>query len=425
MFIIYDFIFLLVIIIHLPAYLFKKKFHSGFFARFGFLPKGLALNNPIWVHAVSVGEAMAVKGLIEKIRKTYPAKKMVISTVTATGNKIAVSIAREADFVTYLPLDFSFIVRHCIKTIKPAMVIIAETEIWPNFISCLHHNNIPVAAVNTRISDKSFKRYMAVKFFLKGILNKINIFCSQTESDAKRLLSLGVSKERIRITGNMKFDINAHADLQSDYTDYKIKLGLESGEKLILAGSTHSGEEKIILAVYKKLLSEFPNLRLLIAPRHPERAGEIQKIAEKLNFKAVFISALDQEPKTEHRAPIFILDSVGQLVNYYAVSDIVFVGGSLVKKGGQNILEPAALSKPIIFGPHMFNFRDIADLFLKHKAGILARNEKELEAAVKDLLNNPDEMDGLGKKARQLIMQNQGATGRNLECIEALLERQC
>lgn len=418
--IIYDLIFFAVVIIYLPVYLFKKKFHRGFCLRLGILPKNLALDRPIWIHAVSVGEVMAVRRLVEELRKIFPNKRLVISTVTSTGNKIARRIAAEGDFITYLPLDFSFIVRNVMDRINPSVFIIAETELWPNLISYLYQKKISVIVVNGRISDSSFRGYLAIRFLIKPILNKITMFCVQSNRDAQRLISLGVSKDKVNISGNMKFDNADYADRKiADYADkYKILLGLSKDDKLWVAGSTHPGEEEIILGVYKELSEKIPDLRLLIAPRHPERTAQIEKLIIQYNFKPVRISQLDLTAQTQDPAAIFILDTVGQLINYYAIADIVFVGGSLVKKGGHNILEPASLDKPVIFGAHMFNFPDIAELFLINNAAISVRNREELKIKIIYLLQNPSRITELTLRAKELILTNQGATRRNLEFIK-------
>ncbi len=419
MFIIYDTIFLIFTLLYLPIFIFRKKYHPGFITRFGILPKTLDLDRPIWIHAVSVGEAITIKGLVENLRKIYPDKKFVISTVTATGNKIAQTIAKNDDFIIYLPLDLSFIIKKTIDKINPALFIIAETEIWPNLISYLSRKNIPIIIVNGRISDRSFTRYLAIKFLLKPILNKISLFCVQSERDAQRLIRMGLAENKAKITGNMKFDAAPYADKKvTGCMDLKTKLWLIPDGKLLVAGSTHPGEEEIILNVYKKLLVEFPKLRLLIAPRHPERAQDIADIATKFGFRTTFISRLPDKCETCATPPVFILDLIGKLMDFYAIADIVFVGGSLVKIGGHNILEPAALSKPIIFGPQMFNFKDIADLFLENKACILVRDEEEMIQAMLSLLNNPIKIDDLGRRAQRLILENQGETERNLEYIK-------
>lgn len=418
---IYNFIFLVIVIIYIPIYLSRRKFHAGFFRRLGILPKDLNLNRPIWIHAVSVGEVMAVRGLVEELKKLYPEKKLVISTVTTTGNKIAQGIAGKTDFVTYLPLDLSFIVRRVIDKINPSLFIIAETELWPNLVSYLYRKRIPSVTVNGRISDGSFRGYLSIKFLVKPILNKINIFCVQTACDAQRLMRLGVARDKINITGNMKFDLKDYRDLKKDYTDYRSRLGLMPNEKLLVAGSTHPGEEEIILGVYKELRLDFSHLKLLIAPRHPERNKDIIKIISRFGFRSVFVSGLASECATCKASPVFILDVMGQLIYFYSIADIVFVGGSLVKRGGHNILEPASLEKPILFGPYMFNFRDIAELFLTNQAAILVNNREQLKAKIKELLGNPAEALQLGQRAKELILKNTGATKRNLDLISTIV----
>ncbi len=398
-------------------------------ARLGVLKQGLNLDRPVWMHAVSVGEVKAISGLLEELRKAYPDKNFVISTVTETGNKIAKSLVQEKDFLTYLPLDLSFIVRIAINKINPSLFILAETEIWPNLISCLYKKKIPITIVNGRISDSSFKGYSVIKFLLKPILNKISLFCVQTQVDAERFSALGVSQEKIKVSGNLKFDIKRDyapacrqaGILKKDCTDCRLKLGLLLDEKLLAAASTHPGEEEIILGVYKELLAEFSNLRLLIAPRHPERAKEVEKIIIRYGFNPTRISGLAGEPV--NRQTVFILDTIGQLMDYYAISDIVFVGGSLLKKGGHNILEPASLEKPILFGPHMFNFRDIADLFLNNKAAIRVDDSKVLAQKIRELLNSPGLALELGFKAKETLLRNKGSIKRTMELIKNELFR--
>ena len=416
--IIYDLIFFAVVIIYIPIYLFKKKFHRGICLRLGILPKNLALDRPIWIHAVSVGEVMAVRGLVEELRKIFPNKRLVISTVTSTGNKIARRMAGEGDFITYLPLDFSFIVRNVIDKVNPSVFIIAETELWPNLISYLYQKNIPAIVVNGRISDSSFRGYLAIRFLIKPILNKITMFCVQSNRDAQRLICLGVSGNKINITGNMKFDVVVYKIESSILAGYRQSLGLSFSDRLFVCGSTHPQEEKAILEVYKALQKNLSNLKLIIAPRHPERTVQVEKLIIQYNFTPLRISRLSPTPHTPHPTPVFILDTVGQLINYYAIADIVFVGGSLVKRGGHNILEPASLDKPVIFGAHMFNFRDIAELFLINNAAISVRNTEELKIKIIYLLQNPSRITELTLRAKELILTNQGATRRNLEFIK-------
>ena len=420
MFIIYDLVFFIFILVYLPLYLLRGKFHRGFSSRLGILPANLNLDRPIWVHAVSVGEAVSVKGLVTQLRKAYPNKKLVISTVTATGNKIAQGLIGPGDLLIYLPLDVSFIVRHVLKRINPSLFIIAETEIWPNLISQLYKQNIPIVTVNGRISDSSYSGYSAIKYIIRPILRKVSIFLLQSDTDASRLESLGVAKEKIQVTGNLKFDINLNAGLELNASAYRQKLMLNAEDKLWVCGSTHAGEEELILKTYKELLLVHPKLKLLLAPRHPERSKDIAAVASSMKFMPIFTSSISEASPTCIDNPVFILDTIGQLFNYYACADIVFVGGSLIKKGGHNILEPASLKKPIIFGPYMFNFRDITDLFMQYKAGIMVSNARELTLKVKELLSNNLLAKDLGQRAYELIRKNSGATGKNIQAIKQL-----
>lgn len=418
MFLIYDLIFLIIALIYLPVYLFKGKFHRGMIRRLGILPEDLKLNHPIWVHAVSVGEVNTIKRLLDKLRQAYPDKNFVISTVTQTGNIIAHSIAAEGDFVTYLPFDLSFIVKKAVRVINPCLFVIAETEIWPNLITCMHNNSVPIITVNARISDSSFKGYLLVKFLVKKILNQIDILSVQTQEDAGRLLRLGVDKDKIKVTGNMKFDA---VGLSESSRDYRKLLGLKNNEIFFIAASTHPKEEEIIIEAYKKLRYEYKGLRLLVAPRHPERAKEIEGIIKKSGLSFIRFPGATFPKNDIYGSPVFILDTVGVLSGLYNAADIVFVGKSLIPGGGQNILEPAYFAKPVLFGPHMFNFRKISEMFINENAAIAVKNSYELKLKIKKLLDQPNLAKQVANRARELVLRNQGATSLSLELIKQLL----
>jgi 3-deoxy-D-manno-octulosonic-acid transferase len=419
MFILYDLVFLIFALVWLPVYLFRRKFHHGFAQRLGNLPQNIPAG-AIWLHAVSVGEAMAARPLLEELRRLFPDRRFVISTVTPTGNKIALGLARDGDAVIYLPLDFSFIVKRVIGRIKPALFIGVETELWPNLISSLAKNKVPMVIVNARISDRSFRGYRLIKLLIRPLLNKISAFCARSQTDEQRLMALGANPDKVRVSGNLKFDTLAQV-----FNFEGLRLGLADEDQLWVAGSTHPGEEEIVLGVYKSLLSEFPKLKLLIAPRHPERAKAVGKLVSKCGFSSLFISSLEERttrdapacPAGRQRTTVFILDTIGQLMNCYALADIVFSGGSLVKKGGHNILEPAVLGKAILFGPQMFNFRDVSELFLKSQAAILVHGKEELREQIGHLLHKPGQIAALGQRAKGLVLENQGAARRNAEII--------
>ncbi|HNW39296.1 MAG TPA: 3-deoxy-D-manno-octulosonic acid transferase [Candidatus Omnitrophota bacterium] len=422
MFIIYDLIFFICAVFYLPQYFVRGKINSGFARRLGSLPEGLNLERPIWIHAVSVGEVNAVKGLVAQLRQAYPSKKLVISTVTATGNKIARSLIQEGDFLTYLPLDFSFIVKRVLKKINPCVLIIAETEIWPNLITCLNRLQIPVITVNGRISDSSYGGYRLIKFFIRPILSMVKQFCVQSDRDALRLVNLGVLKQKIQVTGNVKFDIKIEAYPPDQVLTYRLGLWLEPLDKLLVCGSTHPGEEALIITAYQELRLVFPRLKLLIAPRHPERKDQVSRLIKNKGFTPVLISGIAQVCPACVNNPVFILDTVGDLCNYYSAADIVFIGGSLVKQGGHNILEPASQKKPVIFGPYMFNFRDISELFLANQAALVANDSQELAEGVKQLLSSELLAKDLVERAYNLILKNRGATSKNIGIIKQLIQ---
>ncbi len=423
MFIVYDIVAFFVTLFYLPRYILKNKFHPGFLMRFGFLPKTAVFKErPVWIHAVSVGEAMAVKNLAEALRREFSGVKFVISTVTPTGNTIARNIARDGDAVLYLPLDFSFIVNKVITRINPRLFIIVETELWPNLISCLSQKKIPVIVVNGRISDASYKGYRSLKFLLASFLNKVTLFCVQSRRDAERFADIGVDNTIIKVAGNMKFDREEPSVLlEKQGQDYRLRLGLSSREKFLVAGSTHPGEEEELLRVYTRLMALFPGLRLLLAPRHPERAAEVEKIIVSFGLCPRRFSRLTDKQPSFNARTIMVLDTIGDLVSVYRAADIVFVGGSLIPRGGHNILEPAVLGKAVLFGPHMFNFRDITDLFLSNDSAISVRDAAGLQESITRLLNDPGQLIQLGRRAQELIEKQRGATAATVRSIKSIL----
>jgi len=414
MLILYDILYILFTICYLPILIVRGKLHRGFLMRLGIFPqeifKKIAGKKVIWLHTVSVGEAGAASELVKYLKEDYPEHRLVISTVTKSGNRIAQGLIGLQDAVIYSPLDIGFIVRRVINSIKPQAFIVAETEIWPNLTVGLARAKVPIILVNGRISSGSFRGYQIIRPFLRGVLRKFNLFCMQTTGDAQRIIELGAQKDKVKVTGNMKFDIG------SSDAGHSLELGLKENEQLFIAGSTHRGEEKIVLEVYKELIKSHPNLRLLIAPRHIERTKEIETLISKLGFYSQRISRLEKGLRT-----VFILDTIGQLKNLYSLADIVFVGGSLIAHGGQNPIEPAVFGKAIIFGPHMFNFSDLAGAFRDKDAVIMVKNAKELRGAALQILNDDRLRENLGKKAKELIRENTGASFRNAQLIKNLI----
>lgn len=423
----YDLVFLVFAIIYLPYLFISGRFHRDIWQRFAIYPKRVrdevAGKGVIWVHAVSVGEVMAASTLCEKLIKKYPKRRLVISTITKTGNAIAKRLFSGTATIIYLPVDLSLFVRRAIRIIRPEIFIIVETEIWPNLILRLQRDSIPAVLVNGRISPKSFRLYKSARFLFKGVLDKITLFSMQTQEYADRIIEMGAPASKVVVTGNMKFDAairDGKAGL-ADARTLRNDLGLREGEQLFMAGSTHSPEEEMVLRAYKGMLESMPGLRLLIAPRHVERVGEIEGIVRNFGLKSLRISQMEQErrryPTVQSPTTVLILDTMGQLSKLYSAATVIFMGGSLMKRGGQNILEPAIFSKPIIFGPHMFNFKDIAESFIRESAARMVKGEDELKDVTSLLFKEKAERDGLGKRARALIEKNKGATERNVGAI--------
>ena len=418
----YDLGFLIFSVFYLPTLIFKGKLHKDFGERFGAYSdaKRSALKagrDIIWIQAVSVGEVALCKSLMPALREAFPESAIVFSTITKTGNDLARKLFSKEAVIIYFPLDFSFIVKKVVALIRPKIYVMIETEIWPNLLNALSAAGVRTILINGRISDRSFGKYELVKFFLKGVLRKVGAFCMQSEIDARRIMALGAPKDKVRVTGTMKFDVNTVSDASGEAM--RSLLGLGKGEELIVAGSTHKGEEGAVLAAYKRLAAEIPNLRLLIAPRHIERAGEVEREVKNAGLAPMRVSKL-RILGSRLPARVYILDTIGQLSEAFSVATLVFIGGSLIKHGGQNPLEPAAFGKPVLFGPYMFNFRSIVDVLLSNDAAVQIKEGEGLFEAISPLLKDRNRMKDLGWNAKRALTANRGATLCNIEAIRKL-----
>jgi len=419
--IIYDLILLFLYIIYFPIFLIKGKLHKGFLSRLGILPAELnKIKNKeyIWIHAVSVGEALVVSKLIDVLRMKFPEKGLVISTVTPTGNKIARTLSKEDDVIIYFPLDLGFIVRRFVNRINPCIFVTAETEIWPNIISYLHKKDIPIVLINGRISRGSFGGYKKIRYLLRKTLNKITVFCMQTLEDAERIIYLGADKDKVKVMGNLKFD-ETFPETKYEATD----LGLKGDYQLLIAGSTHFNEEEMVIRVYKNLLKDYPLMKLMIAPRHIDRKNKLIDLINANNFKVIKFSIIKNEEinLTAYANYIFLVDTIGDLKTLYNLATVVFIGGSLVKKGGHNIIEPGYFAKPIVFGPNMQNFQDMTDSFLNRKAAIQVKDEEGLQKTIKMLLHNSAKMQALSRNAKAVVEENRGAAVRTVNLLSEFL----
>jgi len=429
---IYDVLFIIFLMFSLPSVLyqliFKGKYRQSLKMRMGLMPRELWQRlkdnkdkKVIWLHAVSVGEMIAASSLLPGIRETFPGYRLVISTTTETGQAIACQKAAEGEEVFYFPLDLSFIARRFIRHINPAVFLIMETELWPNVIWQMIANRVKIVIVNGRLSPGSYCGYKLIRRLMTPLLSKMDLFCMQGPRDAGKIISLGAKPNKVKITGNIKID---QALVENPDTGelalIRSKLSLKENGRLLVAGSTHPGEEEMILKVYKKMRPDFPDLKLLIAPRHIERTAKIENLVKDLNMQAFKYTDLLNIAAVED-CKIIILDVIGVLKQIYSLATVVFVGGSLVRHGGQNILEPAAMAKPVIFGPHIYNFQDVADLFLAKQAEIQVHDKYELEHTCRWLLSSPRHCGILGRRARAVVEENAGALQKNIEILKDVI----
>ncbi|MDR3748356.1 MAG: 3-deoxy-D-manno-octulosonic acid transferase [Acidobacteriota bacterium] len=371
----------------------------------------------LWLHAVSVGEVLAVSRLVGELDRAFPEFRLLISTTTRTGQ----DLARQrfgADRVFYCPLDLPWAVRAYLNALQPRILILAETEFWPNLLSGCFRRSIPVAVVNARISDRSWPRYQLLKGLWRPILGRIGRVLAQSETDAQRLRALGCRHDRVTVAGNLKFDIRAAAE--ADAT--RLLKTLTYGLRLVVAGSTLDGEEATLLGAWPRLLDADPNLAMVLAPRHPERFAAVAALLAQSGVPWIKRSDWHSQPETSippiSPGQIVLLDTIGELASVYSLAAVAFVGGSVVAAGGHNPLEPAQFGVPIVMGPHYVNFRAITEDLLARGALRIAPREG-LGSTLIDLLQNSAAAEAMGERARQVFDQQAGATGR---CVEALRE---
>ncbi|SRR6266496_1669160 len=393
------------------------KYRKGLLQRLGKVP--ISVRDPdgqsIWVHAVSVGEVLAVSKLIGKLRVEFPQHRILISTTTDTGQALA-SKRFGAGNVFYFPLDFSFAMRRYLAAIRPDLVVIAETEFWPNFLRLARDSGAQVAVVNARISDRSFPGYRRWKKILRPVLQDVSLFVAQTSEDARRLMKIGAPEDRVAVAGNLKFDFVLPPAPQI-LGKLRSSLAESGAGPVLVCGSTVDGEETILLDVFKDVLAQYPSAVMLLAPRHPERFGQVVNLLQESNLKFWLRTQWGGSPLN---GSVLLVDSIGELANLYALADLTIIGGSFVPTGGHNILEPAQHGVPIVVGPHTENFRDIVNLFRSRDA-VLVINATDLAKTVSRLLADRNERQALGRAALQTLQSKQGATAVTLQKLKVLL----
>ncbi len=405
---------------YLPVLAFKRLRPDGYGRslgqRLGRFGEGLPREPRCWIHAVSVGEAATAVPLVEAITRRWPQLGIVMTTVTPTGARIVADRLAGRAVHRYFPIDLPGPVRRALDAVNPRFFLCMETELWPNLLRALAARGVPSMIANGRISDRSFRRYRLVRFFTARMLAHVRVLAMQSEEDARRIIALGARPERVVVTGNIKSDL-IPPEGGGDALWQRL-LGLDDGEPVWVAGSTHRGEEAIVLDVYLHLRARVPTLTLVLAPRHPERVAEVERLVRERRLQPVRRSEL---PKSQARGAVIIVDTVGELAQIYRVASVVFVGGSLAPTGGHNMLEPALLRKPVLFGPHTTNFRESAELLLEAEGALVARDGAELEAHMGALLMDAERRRLMGEAAFKAVAGRRGAIKHTLELVERYL----
>ena len=412
-------------LVSLPYWFFEMarhgKYRKGLEERLGWVPERLQLprgaQSVIWVHAVSVGEVLAVAGLVEELQTRFPAHRIFISTTTDTGQELARKRFGEAN-VFYFPMDFAFAIRPYLKALRPRMVVIAETEFWPNFMRLTHAAGARIAVVNARISDRSWPSYRRFRGLLRKVLINVDLFLAQTAEDATRLQDIGASAERVRVTGNLKFDIPlpvAPAIVES----IRESITRAGAGPVLVCGSTVEGEEALLLKAFENLRVRHPRAVMILAPRHPERFAAVAALLEQMSIPFWRRSLWGGEAVT---GGVLLLDTIGELAALYALADIAFVGGSLVPRGGHNIIEPSQYGVATVVGNHTENFRDVVSLFQSRDA-VRIVGPAELPLVLMELLADDEKRRGLGQCAAETTRSQVGATERTAAELQELLAR--
>lgn len=397
------------------AMILKPKFRAGFFQKIGCYKKinKIAGQKTIAIHAVSVGEVIAVEKFIKTVREEFPAEKIILTTVTKTGNEVAnKKLADVVDEIVYFPFDLFFAVKSFVKNIAPDIVIIAETEIWPYFAKELKNHNVPVVIINGRISPNSYKGYKKFSWFFKQVFKNYAKILMQTKGDMERIVDVGASKNITEVMGNLKFDISNNLS-NKDISDLKAQFKVGENPLLVI-GSTHKGEDEITLSCYKKLLEKENNLKVILAPRHPERLKDVEELMKSMGFSY----SKRSEKGTFENTQIVLLDTMGELSKIYAISDVAFVGGSFSGTGGHNPLEAAIFDVPVVSGPSTFNFKDIYKFLTDDKATFVVNNEVELYDVLQKLFFDKDFYQDASAACQKVFKENSGAIKYALEVIK-------
>ncbi len=411
----------LAMLLSLPYWLYQAarhgKYRRGFSERMGKVPARLAPDERplIWIHAVSLGEVLAVSGLVEKMGRAFPQHRIVVSTTTDTGQDLARKRIGENN-VFYFPMDFAFAIRSYLRALRPELVVLAETEFWPNFLRLVHASGARIAVVNARISDRSLPRYLRYRWALKKMLAHVDAFLAQTAQDGTRLQAIGAGANRIQITGNLKFDVSVPIP-PPIVAELRLAFAAEGAGPTLVCGSTVEDEEPPLLKAFENIRVSHSKAVMILAPRHPERFDTVATLVRDMGIPIHRRSQWNGEPLA---GGVFLVDTIGELAALYALADIAFVGGSLVPRGGHNIIEPAQHGVAIVTGNHTENFRDIVALF-RNRDAVRIVGLAELPLTLMHLLESDAERQELGRRAKETLQSQVGATGRTIAALQDLV----
>ncbi|MDP9161022.1 MAG: 3-deoxy-D-manno-octulosonic acid transferase [Acidobacteriota bacterium] len=427
MYLLYSTLLSLALLFSLPYWVFQMlrhgKYHEGLSERLGKIPtrNSSQLFRPaIWIHAVSVGEVLAISGVVERLRLEFPQHRVVISTTTDSSQRLARKRFGKEN-VFYFPFDFAFAIRPYLRLLRPVLVVIAETEFWPNFLRLSHESGARLAIVNARISDRSLPGYRRFSRIFKRILNQVDLFLTQTSGDARRLNAIGAPGDRVHVSGNLKFDVPL-PPATPIVANLRSSLGQVGAGPVFVCGSTAQDEEPLLLRAFQNVLASYPKAVMILAPRHPERFAEVGKLLHNLHMPFWRRSTWNGDPII---GGVLLLDTIGELTSLYGLADVAFVGGSLVPHGGHNIIEPAQHGIAIVVGNHTENFRDIVELFASREA-VKIVGPAELPLVFMELIANDSngensERMALGRRAAQTVREQMGATERTMSELRKLL----
>jgi 3-deoxy-D-manno-octulosonic-acid transferase len=423
--VVYSALLLAVLVLGAPWWLLRMatsgRYRAGLAGRLGFVPLHLRAavagrnHDVVWVHAVSVGEVMAATQLIRELSAARPEWLIAVSTTTATGQRLAKQRLPELP-VFYLPLDFAFVVRRYLRVLQPKMLVLMESELWPNLILQCAKAGVPMAVVNARVSDRSFPRYMRLRRLWRPLLEEISLFLAQSEETADRLIEIGAPAGRVQVTGNLKYDLR---EGRESPLLAMVREQLAAQARVVVCGSTLDGEEKILLAAWPAVLAAEPNAVMVLAPRHPDRFAPVAAMVGAGGFTLLRASEFRERPEPVAAASIFLLDTIGDLAAMYSLGVVAFVGGSLVAAGGHNPLEPARFSVPVLMGESFQNFREIVHVLQVHSA-IRIVSPAAFTETLGAMLHHTDEAKAMGQRGRKVFDAQAGATGRTVEALTAL-----